>query len=293
MSRYERIVESSSDLILSLLPDGTIAFVNPAARALLGRTPEDLVGTAWGELVDEDQRHADARRIAGDHVRRAAAPAVTRLLHADGRMRVFAWSGGHDAASGLMTYVGRDVTADAEAREDAERRARVDPLTGVANRRHFEELLRRALAGAGPARRPALLLLDLDHFKRVNDDHGHLVGDAVLVEVCRRVRGAIRESDTLARWGGEEFAVVVPDVVSDDALRRIAESVREAVAAAPFVLHGRILQVRASVGGARAGEPPLGPEALLAAADVALYAAKRAGRDTVRLAGDADASVAA
>src|SRR3954451_5457300 len=82
VSRYERIVETSSDLILSLRADGAIAFVNPAAQGLLGRAPQELVGSAWGDLVDADQRLADARRIAADHARRAAEPTVTRLLHA-------------------------------------------------------------------------------------------------------------------------------------------------------------------------------------------------------------------
>jgi diguanylate cyclase (GGDEF)-like protein len=155
--------------------------------------------------------------------------------------------------------------------------ARVDALTGLLNRRGFEERLAPEVARAGREGTPlAFVALDLDHFKRVNDRHGHEAGDRALVLVAEAIGGQIRASDLAARWGGEEFVVVLPGAGAE-AAHGFAERVRAAVAAA-----GGGLKISAGVA---AGDGPLDPRALLAAADDALYAAKRAGRDRTVVAG--------
>ena len=152
----------------------------------------------------------------------------------------------------------------------AERLTRVDPLTGIANRRHFDQALAEELARADRLGYPlGLLLVDVDHFKASNDAHGHPAGDAVLRDVAKVLRQTVRTVDLVARYGGEEFAVLLPGTDASGA-RAAAEKARRAVAAATP-------GVTISIGGT-AGSG-LDPTALVAAADAALYRAKRAGRN--------------
>jgi diguanylate cyclase (GGDEF)-like protein len=155
-----------------------------------------------------------------------------------------------------------------------------DGLTGLHNRRFFDERLRAELMFATRHRSPlALLLVDIDHFKRVNDERGHPVGDLVLREIAARMRSALRGEDVLSRYGGEEFAVLCRNTDASQALA-LAERVR-AVIAEPIALpEGAPLRVTASVGLAIAPGPGLSDDdGLVRAADAALYEAKRKGRD--------------
>jgi diguanylate cyclase (GGDEF)-like protein len=168
------------------------------------------------------------------------------------------------------------------ARSDAERLSREDPVTGIFNRRHFGEVLAGALSDPQAGHEPAVLLLDLDHFKRVNDEHGHLMGDAVLQTVTDRIASVLRAEDCLARWGGEEFAVLAPDIDRDGVLT-LAERAREALAEAPVEVGDVSIKLTLSVGAALAAEGRRTPDALVHAADQALYEAKGAGRNCVRV----------
>src|SRR5262249_27453835 len=135
----------------------------------------------------------------------------------------------------------RRLAADelAAARDQAERRSRTDELTGVANRRHFAEVLDAALAAAPAERRtPGVLLLDVDRFKRITAPYGPGCGDEVLVEIARRLRARIRRDDAVARWGGEEFIVLARDAPDDRALRRMGETIRHAIADRPIEIDG-------------------------------------------------------
>jgi diguanylate cyclase (GGDEF)-like protein len=167
------------------------------------------------------------------------------------------------------------------ARSEAERLSREDPVTGIFNRRHFGEVLARELSNPD-GDIPAVLLLDLDHFKRVNDEHGHLMGDAVLQTVTDRVASVLRGEDCLARWGGEEFAVLAPAIDRDGVLA-LAERAREALAESPVRVGDVSIELTLSVGAALATEGHRTPDALVHAADKALYEAKGAGRNCVRI----------
>ncbi|GAA2688574.1 hypothetical protein Apa02nite_088160 [Actinoplanes palleronii] len=164
----------------------------------------------------------------------------------------------------------------------AQRRAAItDGLTGLHSRRHFEETLRRAMAAAHRRGEPlGLLLLDIDHFKTVNDTYGHGGGDRVLIEVTRRLSRLVRPGDVAARYGGEEFAVLLPGAGPEETMK-IAERIRHGVAAEPIAIGADVLcRVTVSVGAA--GVPALREvDELVLAADRALYAAKHAGRDRV------------
>jgi diguanylate cyclase (GGDEF)-like protein len=168
------------------------------------------------------------------------------------------------------------------ARAEAERRSRVDALLGIFNRRHFSEVLGQELGVNGSGVGPAVLLLDLDNFKRINDMHGHLTGDAALQVASERISSSLRQGDCLARWGGEEFAVLAP-AIDREGLSHLAERARKAVAADSMEVDGATIELTLSVGGALAADGLATPDALLGAADQALYDAKRAGRNCVRI----------
>lgn len=153
--------------------------------------------------------------------------------------------------------------------------AHYDPLTGVANRWQAEAALEQVLRGTRSSDRPcAVLLLDIDHFKKVNDNHGHEVGDVVLRELARQLAGGLRVEDTLCRWGGEEFIVVVPASEAHEAWR-LGERLR-CIVTDTHVLEAYQVTVSVGVASARAGDSSV---SLVARADQALYRAKRSGRN--------------
>jgi len=161
--------------------------------------------------------------------------------------------------------------------------ALTDPLTGLYNQRYLLRHL-RGLLDASPDRDVAVLMLDVDHFKRVNDEHGHAAGDRALRAIAETLRANTRVFDSLARYGGEEFVVVMPGSSPDEAMAA-AERLRAAVGAMTFAPQpGRLCRLSVSIGVACGGTGTETPEALLHGADVALYAAKRAGRNRVELA---------
>ncbi|WP_221473216.1 diguanylate cyclase [Planomonospora venezuelensis] len=161
--------------------------------------------------------------------------------------------------------------------------ATTDGLTGVANRRHFHGMAEKLVSVARRNKRElTAIMLDIDHFKQVNDTHGHGAGDDVIREVARRLGASVRDSDVLGRYGGEEFAAVLPEYQGPDPL--VAERMRAAVAAGPIPTRAGPVRVTISVGVARLSPGDDGLDALLARADHALYRAKKGGRNRVVLA---------
>ncbi len=221
---------------------------------------------------------------------------VAFLLRALARRRDQALALADERSSELAESLRRVENANRElerARADAERLSREDPVTGIFNRRHFGEVLARELSKPEGGS-PSVLLLDLDHFKRVNDEHGHLMGDAVLQTVSDRIASVLRAEDCLARWGGEEFAVLAPDIDRDGVLA-LAERAREALAEEPVRVGDILIDLTLSVGAALAEDGNRTPDALVHAADQAMYDAKDAGRNCVRIrdAGGARGAVSA
>jgi two-component system, cell cycle response regulator len=169
-----------------------------------------------------------------------------------------------------------------EAQIRLEVQAHTDALTGLPNRRAIVDLLEKELQRSRREHTAlAVGMIDIDHFKRVNDEYGHASGDAVLCELARRMRSALRPYDDVGRFGGEEFLVVVPGVSTSE-LRELLERLREVVHEAPFTADGRGLAVTVSLGGAEHSGESM--DALIARADDALYVAKARGRDLVVLA---------
>jgi diguanylate cyclase (GGDEF)-like protein len=163
--------------------------------------------------------------------------------------------------------------------------ATIDDLTGLSNSRALNEVLRREVKRAARAHRPlALLFVDLDGFKGINDRYGHLCGSRAIVEAGQRIQAGARESDVVARFGGDEFAVILPDTGPEGALVA-ARRVRERVAGEPFLAgEGICYRLTASVGVATLPEVADTPEGLLAAADTAMYRVKSHGKDGIEMA---------
>jgi len=186
-----------------------------------------------------------------------------------------------DAAGQLTQYVGvfTDITQRKETEQRLEHLAQHDPLTDLPNRSLFRDRLQQAInKNHRDEQSLALLFIDLDHFKEVNDTLGHVVGDQLLVETARRIAACVRNSDTVARLGGDEFTVVLQCVEDREAVARIADDVIEALAA-PFVLGQATAHISASIGIAMCPDNADEPDALTHAADRAMYEAKSEGRN--------------
>lgn len=165
----------------------------------------------------------------------------------------------------------RRLAAETKARNALEL-ALLDPLTGLANRRHFDEIF-NAAAGKGVATRHALLLLDIDDFKPINDIHGHPVGDEVLRIISERLKHAVKARDLVSRLGGDEFSVIVFETKTDAAATEVADRL-QAVVAEPIVVSGNTFQVAVSIGYTLFPEEGRAPAEIYARADQALYVAK-------------------
>jgi diguanylate cyclase (GGDEF)-like protein/PAS domain S-box-containing protein len=270
--------------IAILTPDGEITACNPALADLLGRTPLDLVGTTLFAVTHDDDLPLAREncRLMRDGRQRIARHEC-RLVRRDGSAAWVSVSTARvPAAPGRGAHLIMHVEDVGERKALEARLAHLathDPLTGLANRALLDERIALALAPGSGAGEVCLLYLDLNGFKQVNDRHGHLVGDAVLVELARRIDGLVGPGDTAARLGGDEFAVLC---VGGPAGRpdELAAGLR-AAAAEPFRVGGRSIALSAAVGASRAaehrdGEVPVLRERLLAAADRRMYEVKRA-----------------
>jgi diguanylate cyclase (GGDEF)-like protein len=228
-----------------------------------------LPGTDWSLVVLKRETTKVANRLLGI--------AITLLV---GLVLLASYVALQRQFGTESTLVFEKTEAEDRARVLA-RQADTDALTGVMNRLGFNAMISREVAHARRYRQPlSLLILDLDHFKRVNDEHGHPAGDQVLVSTARLLESHLRESDTLARWGGEEFVIVAPMTAAEGGVQ-LGEKLRALMASTPIGPRG---PVTASVGVAelQAGESI---ESLLQRADAALYRAKAEGRNRVERAG--------
>ena len=274
---FEAILRGLPGVFYMLDMQGRFVRWNEQMEAVTGRMPEELDGLDALELIPVEERdhiEESIRQVfAGESVR-----VESRLCTVDGETP-YLFNGLRVELHGhaYLLGVGLDITRQKRLEAILEREASTDRLTGVANRQCFDRELERALALYHRHESAvALLIIDLDYFKSVNDGHGHDIGDQVLVELAGRLVGEIRETDVLARWGDEEFAVLLPNTDVAEACQ-MAERLRSRVADASFAVVG---QVTISVG--LAGACP-GDDAntLLKRADDALYEAKSSGRNQV------------
>ncbi len=285
--RYRAVVEDQTEYIRRFDLDRRLTFVNGALCALLHKRREELLGLDYLQVMPEVEPNIVQERLRS---LTPAHPTVSYELQValpDGTRRWHEWTdrGIFDEAGRLSEYqsVGRDITERKRAEQQARYLAQHDPLTDLPNRALLEDHLQYALAQAQRDQRMiAVLLLDLDGFKRVNDTLGHLVGDRLLRAVSERLRHNLRASDVVARFGGDEFAVVQTAISDPRAAVTLTRKLLDALAR-PFELAGETMLLAASAGVALFPEHGATPEALIEAADLALYRAKEEGRSKFRL----------
>ena len=258
-----------------------------ALAGVVGMTVAGLAGLWWARLQADRQGRPPLARLALLGVMICAHLAAAFLLPIDLALEFL---GRFAPAMAAFNLVGTLVVGGAIEREralalterDLRRSASRDALTGVLNRRGFDQLAEAAQARGVPQEGGALMVLDLDHFKRVNDTFGHAMGDAILVETGRRLQAELRAIDVLGRFGGEEFVVFVPSVGRERA-GLVAQRLCQAIGERPFRAHGVDVPVTVSVG-ARWFDEEVDLEEALAEADARLYEAKKRGRNRIVLA---------
>ena len=288
LARYQLLVEHISDLVSHHDLEGRYEWLSPSTRQCLGYEPSDLVGTDPYHLVHPDD--ADRVRAEGLSAIREGLESIAvsryRIQKKDG---TFVWFESLMEpirnASGEIVRVqvtSRDVTERQAFEDELHRRAHHDPLTGLANRVLFtlrlDAVVEFAELTGGGENGFAVLYLDLNRFKAVNDTLGHAAGDELLVEVARRLRTSTRALDTVARIGGDEFAVLIEDADVEDAAVQAAKRIREALRE-PFHLAGRTRSLSASIGIAVGRPSHASAGDVLREADLAAYEAKADGRD--------------
>jgi diguanylate cyclase (GGDEF)-like protein/PAS domain S-box-containing protein len=286
----ELLAESRAMLELSpvatfFFKDLRLVWMNPVAEQLLGYASSEMAGTKTEFLHSSDAEYrAFVTRTAsvlktgapfrGDvHLRRKDGKTILTRLSAKA---IAPW----DLARGII-WIAEDVT---EQRIEAARvqfLAHHDTLTGLPNRLLLADRLKLAVAQSMRAKNlVGVVFLDLDKFKGINDTLGHAVGDLLLIEVAKRLRAAVRESDTVVRLGGDEFVIVLPGLKSRDDAAVVAQKVQVALAQ-PYTLQEHTVNTTPSIGVALYPNHTLDPEALLKKADEAMYAAKQAGRNQI------------
>ncbi len=283
---YQLIGECATDLISVHDEEGAYIFVSPASQALLGWDPAELYGVSPYSLFHPD----DVERIAAHHKASLANPTAPdipyRLRCKDGAYKhVETSSRTHTLPDGVkrtlcvtrdLSELRRLVAELEEANKKLREIASKDELTGIANRRRFNELLDGLLLEARRGRPLALIVCDIDRFKHLNDAHGHQAGDEIIIAVAELLDSKCRAVDTVCRYGGEEFAVLLPGGNLEGALK-LAERMRRAIEemTSPY----GTVTASFGVSGARPGSDSA--ETLFSRADAALYAAKANGRNRV------------
>jgi diguanylate cyclase (GGDEF)-like protein/PAS domain S-box-containing protein len=288
-ARFASLIQNSSDLITVVASDATIAYQSPSSEHVLGYKPQELLGTRFDRLVaGEDTGHllrllADGARYA----RRDGELIECTLRHRDGSVRQFEVLHTNlldeEHVRGIVLNA-RDISERKAFEEQLAHQAFHDPVTNLPNRALFVERVRHAISRA---RRESgdlgVIFLDIDDFKTINDSLGHGAGDTALIDVAKRLSASIRTSDTAARFGGDEFVVLLEDLDGTETAVEVAERILEDLRQ-PLMVAGKELVVRGSIGiSILEGSSTASADELIRDADAAMYIAKRDGKGGYRL----------
>ena len=288
MQKYQLITENSTDLITKHATDGTITFASPVSISILGIPQGELIGHSLCEFVHPDDFSA-VRTAFADAIRtKSLATIMYRARHADQHhvwlettLQRMKDATGEDTQRILC--ISRDISDRKRMEERLHELARTDHLTTLPNRFLLDE---RFAGGLAQARREgsllAMLMIDIDRFKNINDTLGHGMGDALLKLVGSRLKTCIRDCDTLARWGGDEFVLLLPGVQDGSSAVTIAERCLTALKE-PFFVEDHDLHITASIGISVSLDSSTASETLLQNADVAMYRAKARGGDCLMM----------
>jgi diguanylate cyclase (GGDEF)-like protein/PAS domain S-box-containing protein len=282
-ARFQTLVQNASDVILIARPDTTIVYQTPSAQRILGYCGGSLEGRRLTSLIHPDDAEKAVAAYGGVAFRAgSSAKAECRMLHGDGTWRHVEVVAnnllGDPTVEGIVLTL-RDVTERKTLEDELKHQAFHDALTGLANRELFRDRLEHALVRASRSSASlAVLFLDLDDFKLVNDSLGHGAGDELLMAVGARLVGSLRTGDTAARFGGDEFAVLLEETSDIDDARQAAERILAGLKP-PFTVDDRSVSVHVSLGIAYSKGGTESPAELLQAADVAMYAAKARGKN--------------
>jgi diguanylate cyclase (GGDEF)-like protein/PAS domain S-box-containing protein len=285
--RFRTIVEKSWSGVVLLDGDLRFSFAGSSTQHLIGYQDQELLGRHLFEFVHPHELEG-ARAVFTKVVEMPnhEAHGELRFRHKDGR---WVWLEGfsqnllHEPSVGAIVLNYRDVSQRKETEKQLEYRAYYDALTALPNRLLFRDRLVNGLAAAQRNRvGVAVMYLDLDHFKLVNDGLGHSFGDRLLGEVAQRLRGALRASDTISRIGGDEFSILLPEVTSAESVAGVARKILDALAE-PFRIEGHELFVTASIGISCYPGDGEDAETLLKCADAAMYRSKELGRNQAQL----------
>jgi len=278
--RFESLVANATEVIVVVDAEGTVLYASPSVQRLLGHQPEQVIGHPLDVLLHPDEAVA-ARGFLHELLARPWGSSVRswRLRRADG-----GWAWGETTATNLMSDSNvrgvvlntRDITERRDLEERLTHQATHDGLTGLANRVMLRARMEQILRGPRQAFGPALLFLDLDNFKGVNDTFGHAQGDALLIAAASRLREQVGSQDIVARLGGDEFAVLLEAPRDRQAVLDVTHRITSALKV-PFRVFGREMAVAASVGVAIAELADTAGD-VLRHADIAMYLAKSNGR---------------
>jgi diguanylate cyclase (GGDEF)-like protein/PAS domain S-box-containing protein len=280
-AKLAALVRNASDVIAVIDAESTISYVSPSSALVLGAVPEDLLASRFTDLLHPDDINhfvhvvtttsPDSEQQINVRVRRSGRDQI----HAEGVVRNLL---GDPTVGGIVVTI-RDVTERRMLEEQLTHQALHDSLTGLANRRLFADRLAHALERRGERMQPqAVLFVDLDDFKTVNDSLGHGAGDAVLAEIGSRIGDLLRAGDTVARVGGDEFAVLLEGATIEEA-QDAADRLIEAISM-PIGLETVTVQISASIGITLAVPGEVNAEEALRNADLAMYWAKESGKAT-------------
>ena len=288
-ARFGSLVQHASDLITVLDASGLVVYQSPSIERVLGYTADELVGSSFIRLLQPGEEGRLPHVLADPAAHAAAGTEALEcsLRHKDGEVRQFEVLYtdllDDENVHGVVLN-SRDVSERKAFEEQLAHQAFHDPVTNLANRALFVERVRHAVPRARREEsRLAVIFIDLDDFKTINDSLGHAAGDSVLLEIAKRLDASIRPSDTAARFGGDEFAVLLEDVGSAQDAADTAERILGRLGA-PLRLDGKELVVGCSLGISIAeGDTASGADELIRNADAAMYIAKRDGKGGYRL----------
>ncbi len=272
---YPKLIHLMLDAVFVVDRDNQIVFVSDACEALLGYRADELTGTPITDYMHPDDLEATRDSIVRVMSGQSHSDFHNRYIRKDGSIVHILWSARWSEEEGVRIGVARDVTALRLAEEKLRFLAHRDPLTGLTNRTLFNDRLESALRAAHRRQSQlALLFLDVNHFKSINDTHGHAVGDRMLCAIARRLESCVRETDTVARMGGDEFIVLLTDIQSSDGVSMKVEEIVAVLAEPLGAEFGGIKTASCSIGVACYPADGEDADTLLSHADDDMYRLK-------------------